>query len=108
MTEVMEPEAYALPFLDDSCFHRGRTEILLDEERRRKRLPALQTRSGEDEVVLPGVRRLFPPGQKKAGQKGMHRNRSLRSFRLRHLKAPPHVRPPYVHHQILKIQIHPH
>ena len=58
---------HLLPVLDDTCFHGGRTKILLHKDRSGQWLFALQTSAGEHKVIILGIRRLFAPGQQKAG-----------------------------------------
>src|ERR1700694_5028619 len=77
MAKVVKPEAYLLSVLNDSCLHRGWTKILLNEDRSRQWLPALQRSAGEDESAVSGVGGFFPPCQQEASQQRMHGNRSL-------------------------------
>src|SRR2546429_8906561 len=105
--KIVKAETHLLAFLDDPRFHRRRPEVLLHHDGCGQRPLALEPDAREHEVGILALGRFVSPSQKKSGKKRVHRNRSLRCLRLRHLESPPHIRPPHVHHQVPEVQIRP-
>src|SRR5215467_2284126 len=107
MPEIVESETYLLPFRKYSCLHCSGTEILLHEDRSRQRLLTLEACAGKNKILLLGIRRLISPSKQETCQQRMHRNWCFRGLGLRYLEAAPHIRTPYMHRQVIEIQIGP-
>jgi hypothetical protein len=61
MTEVVEPEADLLTFLEHARFHRSRTEMIFDQHVRDAGLLSLKSCAGKHPVRRPTVRCLLLP-----------------------------------------------